>query len=397
MTQPTDPLAKPVSPPVMPGKRGRLVRVSDVNPERIDWLWPGHLARGMLHDVTGDPGLGKSTVTTDLAASITNGKPWPDGQPGGDPAGVVLISVEDGVAHTIRPRLDAAGADTTRVVVLTEVETTDEHGDVTERLPELPTDVDIIRDAINKVGAALVVIDPLMACLAAGINAHRDQDVRRALSPLIRVAETTGTAILTVRHLNKGDSDNAMYRGGGSIGMVAAARIGYTVGRHPDEPDNTSRAVIAGVKSNICPLPVSIAYTLHYNESTDCAQVHWDGEVPYTANNLLRPQRTEPKQLDPTAQWLTDYLTEHHGAAASEDIRAAAEQAGIAERTLRRAAQRAGIVKEHVGMPAHTIWRLPDTPQSGHATQDAAGLAEVAGLAEQAPPAPAEPQSGHPS
>src|SRR5690606_35188000 len=176
--------------------RAALVRMADVTRERIDWLWPGYLARGKLHVVDGDPGLGKSTVTMDWAARVTTGKPWPDGQLGGDAAGVVIMSAEDGLGDTIRPRLDAAGADLDQALALTGIGCLDPvTGEPGERLPELPTDIELIRDALRQVDAALLVIDPLMAYLASSVNAHRDQDIRRALAPLMRAAEDAGVAV----------------------------------------------------------------------------------------------------------------------------------------------------------------------------------------------------------
>lgn len=363
MTQPEPPPTRPTCPPAAV-KRASLVRVSDVVPEPIDWLWTGHVARGKLHDISGDPGLGKSTVTVDWAARVTTGKPWPDGQPGCDPAGVVLISAEDGVADTIRPRLAAAGADLDRVAVLTDVITGVDPatGDPVERLPELPTDVDVIAEAIGSVDAALLVIDPLMAALAGSVNSYRDQDVRRALAPLTRVAEQTRTAVIIVRHLNKGDSSHAIYRGGGSIGIIGAARLGYTVARHPDDPDNPHRAVLAGTKANICQMPTSLAYQLVSDDLHGCARIDWEGDVTYTANDLLRPPQTASTvPTDRNSRWLFDYITEREGEAAFTDIREAAAAVGIAERTLRNAGKRLGVVINSTGFPRRTSWRLPST------------------------------------
>jgi RecA-family ATPase len=97
---------------------GKLL--SEVKPESVWWLWPGRLPLGKLAVLDGDPGLGKSAVTLDLAARVSAGLDLPDGGRCG-PAGVVLLSAEDGLADTIRPRLDAAGADTERIVALSTV------------------------------------------------------------------------------------------------------------------------------------------------------------------------------------------------------------------------------------------------------------------------------------
>jgi len=96
-----------------------LVRLADVEPEEVRWLWPGRIALGKLMLLAGDPGLGKSFVTLDMAARVSSGAAWPDCPETYNPAGgVVLLSAEDDLADTVRPRLDAAGADVNRVVAL---------------------------------------------------------------------------------------------------------------------------------------------------------------------------------------------------------------------------------------------------------------------------------------
>src|SRR5215813_7612779 len=92
-------------------------RLADVQPENVTWLWPGRLALGKLTILSGDPGLGKSFLSLDVAARLTTGEMWPDGCPA--PSGtVVLLTAEDGVTDTVRARFDAAGGDPERVHVL---------------------------------------------------------------------------------------------------------------------------------------------------------------------------------------------------------------------------------------------------------------------------------------
>src|SRR5215217_5599252 len=138
---------------------GRLL--SEVEPEQVEWLWPGRLPLGKLAVLDGDPGLGKSAVTIDLAARVSAGLELPDGQPC-EPAGVVLLSAEDGLGDTIRPRLDTAGADTERIVALSTV--AEAKGG--ERVISLTRDLAIIEKATRRVGAALVVVDSLTAFLS---------------------------------------------------------------------------------------------------------------------------------------------------------------------------------------------------------------------------------------
>src|SRR5918997_427133 len=179
---------------------GKLL--SEVEPEQVEWLWPGRLPLGKLAVLDGDPGLGKSALTLDLAARVSAGLELPDGG-----------------------RCGPAGADNERIVALTMIGV----GTRAERLVSLTQDLDAIEAAIGRVGAALVVIDPLMAFLTGKTDSHKDQDIRRGLAPLAALAERKGAAVLLVRHLNKSAGGNALYRGGGSIGIIGAARAGLVV------------------------------------------------------------------------------------------------------------------------------------------------------------------------
>jgi AAA domain len=328
-------------------------RMSDVQPERVSWLWPGYLAAGKLHVVDGDPGLGKSSMTLDWAARLTTGKPWPDGADGPAPRGVLLVSAEDGLADTIRPRLDAAGADVDRVHALTGIAIPTAAG-VDERMPALPRDVEQLVHIIGEYDVGLAVVDPLMAYLGADVDSYRDQDVRRALAPLARAAEQTGCAVVLVRHLRKGGG-SALYRGGGSIGIIGAARFGYAVGR---DPDDSARRVIAATKSNLAVEPASLAFRLV--DAGGAARVEWDGIVAHTAGDLLRERGDDDERAerDEAAEWLRGYLADQGGEAAFADLIRAARSDGHAERTLRRARSRAGVETTRSGFPPRSVWRL---------------------------------------
>jgi RecA-family ATPase len=193
-----------------------LVCVADVAAERVRWLWPGRIPLGKLTVLDGDPGVGKSTVTLTIAAKVSTGSPFPDG-PRPEVADVILLSAEDEIGDTIRPRLEAAGADLNRVFVLPDVR---EEGEP-PRPPELPLDLDRLEAMVKDRAAALVVIDPLMAFLSGAIDAHRDQDVRRALASMAYMAARTGAAVVIVRHMNKSGGVNPLYRGGAASGSSA--------------------------------------------------------------------------------------------------------------------------------------------------------------------------------
>jgi RecA-family ATPase len=199
-------------------------------------LWPRRIPSGKITVLDGDPDNGKTVLTIDLAARVTAGLDLPDDTPT-EAAGAVIVSAEDGAADTIRPRFDAADGDPTRACLL---------GD--EEPLAIPGDIPRLERAVRQVEAALVVIDPIMAFLSGDVNSNRDQDVRRALTPLKQMAERTGAAIVLVRHLNKTPGGNPLYRGGGSIGLIGAARSGLVVGRHADDDE---LRVLAGQKNNL--------------------------------------------------------------------------------------------------------------------------------------------------
>src|SRR5262245_24706655 len=83
----------------------------------LDWLWPDRLAFGKLAMLDGDPGLGKSLLALDLCARLSTGRPLPDGTPCPGPVSSIIVNGEDGAEDTIRPRLQALGADPARRVL----------------------------------------------------------------------------------------------------------------------------------------------------------------------------------------------------------------------------------------------------------------------------------------
>ena len=153
------------------------------------------------------------------------------------PTGVVLLSAEDGLADTIRPRLEAAGADLTRIV--------------SAKLDELPTldeaGLAYIHALVERVQATLIILDPLMAFVPDAVDTYKDHHARRLLRKLA-LAEETGATVLVLRHVRKGAALNAKDAGGGSTGFTAAARVVLLAAGDPD--DETTK-VLARVKGNL--------------------------------------------------------------------------------------------------------------------------------------------------
>lgn len=333
--------------------RGRsgLVMLEDVEPERVRWLWQDRVPLGKLTLLDGDPDVGKSSVAIDLTARITTGAPMPDGTlPELDgPRGVVLLTAEDGLGDTIRPRLDAAGGDPSRVAVLKTVFA----GDV-ERVPTVE-DLEPIQEAIETVDAALVVVDPLTAFMGLDVNTHRDADVRRALAGLADLADATGVSVFCIRHLNKSGGGNPLYRGGGSIGLIAAARSGLIAARDPQDPDGTRR-VLAVTKANLACRPPALSYRLE--AADDVVRVAWEGETDHSAHDLLEiPTGDERTARDNAAEFLVAELS--RGPRPVTELKEAAKDAGLSWRTIERAKRDLEITAEKDGFDGPWTWRLP--------------------------------------
>jgi hypothetical protein len=330
-----------------------VARLSDVAPEAVEWLWRDRLPRGKLSLLDGDPGLGKSTLLFDLAARVSRGEALPGDDATRAPAGVVILSAEDGLADTIRPRLDAAGADLSRIVALTGIA---EGPDRAERLPQFPGDIQALEATLREVGAALVLIDPLMAYLGGDVDSHKDQDVRRALGALARVAESTRAAVVIVRHLNKARGGSALYRGSGSIGIVGAARSALLVARDPDAKDAEELRVLAPIKSNLGPPAPSLRFRV-VGAPNGAARIEWHGASPHRADDLVA-EPTSAEERDAVSE-ATDTLREilKDGPVRSDEVKRQAKSAGVAERTLWRAKGRLRVVATPTGR--YALWSLP--------------------------------------
>jgi RecA/RadA recombinase len=339
-------------------RRAITTTVSNVEAEQVDFLWAGRIPRGKVTVLDGDPGLGKSTVALDIAARVSTGSPMPECTERREPAGVVLLSAEDGIGDTIRPRLEAAGADCHRIVVLAGVLGVGGP----PRLPSLPGDTSELGRVVAETGAALIVIDPLMAYLDRQVDSYRDQDVRGALHRLARLAETSGAAVLIIRHLNKSAGGSALYRGGGSIGIIGAARSGLLVGT---DPEDERRRVLAVNKANLAEKLEALAYRLVPDDKWGCVRVCWEGPTGYRAEQLVGLHSDAEQEAAGALADACDLLQEVLGDGPRwvAHVRDEARAASVAWRTVVRAKAYLHVLSAKIGKPGDSEqgwqWYLP--------------------------------------
>ncbi len=336
-------------PDAEPGRRrARLVCVADVEPEEIEWLWHSRLARGKITLLAGDPGSGKTFLALAVAAALSKGDALIGDQAGRDPTSIVYLTREDGVADTLRPRLDAMGADLTRVHVLV--------GASDNESVNL-ADLSVVEDAIERSGASLIVVDPVQSWLGAGVDAHRANETRPILDALAEICARHGCACLIIAHMAKAVAARAVTAALGSIDFAGAARVMLIAGANPGSPDNT---VLAAAKSNIGPMPTSIEYRV----DRERGGFEWIGESEVTASELLakgdRAQRGGGA-LGVAMEFLRQQLGS--GARPATQVQQLAVDFGISPSTLRRAREELNVQirRSGFGPGGISLWGLPIT------------------------------------
>lgn len=331
--------------------------MADVTRTRVEWLWAGRIPFGKLTVLDGDPSLGKSTITLDLAARGSRAQPMPDGSPS-VAFRTTILAAEDGLADTMVGRLEAHGADLSLIDAVQSAELADGSEDQpTIRMVDVLSEHLIRLQREAGVHRSLLIIDPLTAYLGDGVDAFRDDNIRRALMPLAQMADRLGAAVLCVRHLNKAVGGNAIYRGGGSIAIAAAARSVLLVGKDPDNQDE--HRILAVTKGNLAAAQTPALRYRIAPTADGATMIEWLGEARVSADQLVAPaQPDEPGSLESAIAWLAECLAD--GPMSSVDIRKQSEENGIAFRTLVRAKERMKIVAEKSTVPGGPWrWRLP--------------------------------------
>jgi hypothetical protein len=367
--------------------------------EGTSWLWNSYLAFGAVSVLDGDPNVGKSLLAIDLAARIGTGRPMPDGSPPArDPLGrdrlpyTIYISGDDGSRRTILPRYLAAGGDPDRIVFLGGID--EDHIDKRPLTfpKELPLLYGVIRPDTGHPGA-FVVIDPISAIYPKAV-AGGDSTVRAALDPLIRIAASSRSCILIVRHLNKSAGRRSLYRGGGSIGVVGACRTALLAAVHPDDPQ---RRVVSMTKCNLGRPGPSLTYRVETAQEKQFRYeylpgekhpetgkklkealviertipagpvIHWEGPTPITADELVSIPPDLGAQSARAAEWLKALLAS--GPVRATVIEAKAHEDGLGYRTVCSAKARLKIDSRRVisNGEAYWEWMLPDDVATGHA------------------------------
>lgn len=332
--------------PSSSGKRLEAVPFSTIEARPLEWLWPRRVMARSLNVLAGNPGVGKSFLSVDIACRLSTGAPWPDGAGKAPRGNTLIVSAEDDPGDTIRPRIDAHGGDPARIHLVT--------AQLAERpdLLQIDLDFDLLENLVRESGATLVIIDPILSYLSDKVNANAEREVRRALNPLNAVARRTGACILALSHLNKKTDLDAMYRVGGAMAFVGLTRNALLATEDQHDP---GRFILSTLKLNAAKKPTGLAYRIiPVKEGSEQGRLVFDDTpVVATPNELLGAG--DHSALDRAVSFLQDVLKD--GPVSAEDATALATAGGLSLRTIERAKKRLRVVsKKGAGGWA---WELP--------------------------------------
>lgn len=310
----------------------KIISMDTVKREEINWLWYPYIPFGKLTIVQGDPGEGKTTFALHLAAELSNGRCF-GSDAVGEPINIIYQTAEDGLSDTIKPRLEDAGADCSRILV------------IDDRDRPLNMQDSRIEQALEQTQAKLLILDPIQAFLGDKVDINRANETREVTKTIGDLAERTGCAVILIGHMNKGSGAKAAYRGIGSIDFFAIARSVLLVGRVPDDP---SIRAVAHIKNNLGPEGDTVAFRLSENS------FDWIGNYDISADELLSGISSGDKKLK--AENLLKSLLEENRTYPANEIFVKGKQQGISKRTLENVKQELGIKSIRVGTGWH--WSL---------------------------------------
>jgi hypothetical protein len=318
-----------------PERTAVLVRADTLTPESISWAWKNRFAFGKMAMIAGDPGLGKSTILVEVAALHSRGGYFPCGEGKAALCESVYLTAEDGLRDTLVPRLIAAEADMSKVHFLTG---TKADGADDEAMFDITRDIPALRRVFEQnPEIKILVIDPLTAYLGSGTRAKENTDVRRVLTPLIKLIEDFGVLLLANNHLNK-NGGKALYRILDSIAFVALGRTIHLVVADADTPEN--RKFICD-KTNVGSKPLGLTYLIQKHwirgeqgEEIETSRISWGTKhIDESADEALNPETGETTSTQLAADFLRLVLAK--GRVAVHDIEGEARQAGLLGETQR--------------------------------------------------------------
>lgn len=354
--------------------------LADVRMRPVEWLVPDFIPRGYLTVFAGDGGQGKSSVTNDLVACWTTGRPCMGlDYPAPGPMRVLMVGCEDGLAETVVPRLAAAGANLAMVEYVESIRTA-----TGESLPFEMSESGwaALESHLSGGNYCAVVIDPVSAFVPDRVDDHKDAHVRGMLRPGSDLALRYGISVVIVKHLNKSETGNAGNLIAGSRAYVNAARAAFLVGPDPDS-DDSNRRVIVFCKYNLTNRTAGLAFsldTLSYAEQdavvalpqadgldsdgrellkSQLFRVAWRGDSNATKESFAKSRNGRKtdgdERVEDCARWLAEFCQQ---ARPQEEVFKVAKSEGYGRDVVYKAKKKANVRSTPAGFSNGWRWQV---------------------------------------
>ena len=333
--------------------------ISEYESQEIRWLWYPYIPKGGITILDGDPGVGKTYLSLALVAHLSSGRPLPgeveikDGNQSTSPRKpekVLYMTAEDDPGLTLRPRLELMEANLPNILICEG--TLAEDGNTVEPLDFSTAEgLEILAALCEKYKPTLIIIDPFVAFIGR-TDINKANEVRPVMTPLNLLARKYDVAILLVRHLTKGARERIIYRGMGTIDIIAAARSSLLVATDPDNPEIR---IMFHQKHNLSRQGASLGYTI-----TDRG-FQWVGEVNISPIDALKPETVEARggrTRDEAQEWLEEFLSQYPQGISSQAVMEAAKNNSFSESTIRRAKKELGVIAKKKG--SIWLWKLKE-------------------------------------
>ncbi len=232
-----------------------FVPASEVISDIPDWVWEhddrGRIQRAVLTLFAGRPGAGKSTGARWFAAQLSNGELGGCFQ--GKPQKVAYIGPEESREMVVKPGLQVAGANMDNIV-FPEVTINGEAASLAS-----DTDERELTELLLTQGVTVVFVDPIMATIRRKVDIYRNNELREALAPWVRIAQRINGTVVGIVHLTKGSSGDVVSAINGSSGFGEVARCVFGFAK---DPEVDGEHVMSQVKNSCGPEDLSLTYTI---------------------------------------------------------------------------------------------------------------------------------------
>jgi hypothetical protein len=327
-------------------------RIDQFERRDIEWLWWPFLPLGMITLVVGDKAVGKSSVALDVAARISKGAAWPrfgnDEEERAPLGSVIILCKENDISRIIRPRLEEAGADLSRIHTLGYAVPDDP--DLLDPLERLDTTVNELQRLVEDIGdVKLIVVDPITDYLGK-TDMNSDSAVRTLLNPLGRLASRYDLAILNILHLNKKVDLPGRYRALGSVGFRNVAQSTVVVAKNDHAAgERLMMQDAANLVAETRAVSFSMVTRGHYHR-VDWGSDFEDVDIDEIMADKRKSKKSEAVKL--LQQWLAD------GPLPVDEVRQRAKKQRIGWRTIQEASKEVGVHSYKEGVKGPWSWRL---------------------------------------